>query len=276
MGLDVFLSRNHSDYHINELITAEALWDEFVNEEVYTKFPFEQSEPEEHKQARDEYAQEVFDHPDAPWSGKLLKTGPRHWDVIKAGIENIEHNSPTHPDGLFNIGYFRSSYNSGGFNSVMERYNVPDLYVIFDVADHDYYVIPDWEASLERAQIARQKLLEVNTDYSVIEFHPINVHQEDAKHLPDESNVIDYYLKNRPVDHNNYLLYNKLLMTLPPNTKIVGIVHGQNVLGKPCQFLIIDKPLDKSYYDCMDVIVETCEYVINSGYPEQFYLRWSG
>src|SRR5690348_14525919 len=44
--------------------------------------------------------------------------------------EYIENNSAQFPEHMFKIGYFRSSYNSGGINSVLRGYGIPDLYGI--------------------------------------------------------------------------------------------------------------------------------------------------
>jgi hypothetical protein len=72
-------------------------------------------------------------------------------------IERIEINSAKHPDNMFKIGYLRSSYNSGGINSVLERNGCPNLYDIFEPTD-EYNFIPDWVQAQARCQEALDTL----------------------------------------------------------------------------------------------------------------------
>ena len=72
-----------------------------------------------------------------------------------SGGEKIELPSKVHPkEGLFQIGYFRSSYSSGGIDSVLRETVGMDLYDIFDPKD-EYCFRPDWRASLSRANDVR-------------------------------------------------------------------------------------------------------------------------
>lgn len=68
-------------------------------------------------------------------------------------IECIEENSKIHPDHMFKIGYLRSSYNSGGINSVLERCGCPTLYDIFEPGD-EYNFTPDWVQAQARVKVA--------------------------------------------------------------------------------------------------------------------------
>ena len=68
-------------------------------------------------------------------------------------IERIEIDSKIHPNHMFKIGYLRSSYNSGGINSVLERIGVPSLYDIFEPND-EYNFTPDWVQAQARAVVA--------------------------------------------------------------------------------------------------------------------------
>ena len=65
-------------------------------------------------------------------------------------IETIEEDSVTDPQHLFKVGYLRSSYNSGGIQSVLHRIGLPGLDYIFGPSD-EYHINPDWQACLERA-----------------------------------------------------------------------------------------------------------------------------
>jgi hypothetical protein len=65
--------------------------------------------------------------------------------------EQIEFDSDTYPEHMFKIGYMRSSYNSGGFNSVVSKLVGHDLYWLFGVEGVDeYHVRPDWKTAKVR------------------------------------------------------------------------------------------------------------------------------
>jgi hypothetical protein len=64
--------------------------------------------------------------------------------------EHINQDSQEFPEHYFKIGYFRSSYNSGGLNSILNDAIKKDLYWIFQTSQ-DYYVQPDWKSSRRRA-----------------------------------------------------------------------------------------------------------------------------
>jgi len=78
------------------------------------------------------------------------KTYNTEWECDD--YETIEINSTLYPEHLFKIGYFRSSYNSGGINRVANRYSLLDLYDIFD--PHSYTFIPDWADAMKKCEAA--------------------------------------------------------------------------------------------------------------------------
>ena len=73
--------------------------------------------------------------------------------------EKIEQDSKKHPEHMFKIGYFRSSYNGGGINSVLDSLGFGGLYWIFDNKDQ-YEFAPDWEKSLKRVREVLDKFRE--------------------------------------------------------------------------------------------------------------------
>jgi hypothetical protein len=71
------------------------------------------------------------------------------------GGKKIERQSKVHPtEDLFKIGYFRSSYNSAGINSVLDATIHMDLYSVFKPNDR-YIFRPAWNACLKRANVLR-------------------------------------------------------------------------------------------------------------------------
>jgi hypothetical protein len=75
----------------------------------------------------------------------------------------IEEASEKYPEHMFKIGYFRSSYNSGGTNSVLERLGVPNLYDIFvQQTDDEYHRRIDWEDAKKTVKRAIAMLRKIN------------------------------------------------------------------------------------------------------------------
>ena len=72
--------------------------------------------------------------------------------------EGVELDSIKYPKHYWKIGYFRSSYNSSGFNTVIQGIIGVDLYDIFNKNCDDYYFKPDWIDSRQRTKDAVKKL----------------------------------------------------------------------------------------------------------------------
>tara|TARA_Y100000034_G_scaffold136330_1_gene212238 strand:+ start:10223 stop:11347 length:1125 start_codon:yes stop_codon:yes gene_type:complete len=67
--------------------------------------------------------------------------------------ERVEIDSKQYPDHMFKIGYIRSSYNSGGINSVLDSFIGKSLYYAFRDNDNDEYSFrPDWAIAKERCE----------------------------------------------------------------------------------------------------------------------------
>jgi hypothetical protein len=73
--------------------------------------------------------------------------------------ESIELNSVLHPDHMFRVGYFRSSYNGGGINNVLKMTVGKNLYDIFfpDGEQTQYKFVPDWNRALKIAVDLRER-----------------------------------------------------------------------------------------------------------------------
>lgn len=83
-------------------------------------------------------------------------------------VSTIKNDSANYPDHLFKVGYFRSSYNSLGFDSVMNALGLLELGEIFPEEWSAYYVVcPDWNAAQERAKATRYDFQNSLTIHSV-------------------------------------------------------------------------------------------------------------
>lgn len=190
----------------------------------------------------------------------------------------IEEPSKLYPDHLFKLGYFRSSYNGNGFNSVMHSAGVPDLYEVFMPPKNASRFTPDWKAALLRAQTSmqmwREHLGSIGGDCYVME--------ETAEGVigSPEQAMLAYQTemtrKNSPFDaYSNSVGF----FTKTPR-RLRAVIGGRSALGRPCVYLVMQKdPLEEGESDWYDmawqIVVETIEHVLASGKPEQFELYWS-
>lgn len=78
----------------------------------------------------------------------------------------INYPSVLHPEGLFQVGYFRSSYNPNGINNVLRSLDLPTLYDIFDVDDNEYYRAVDWKSAHDIALQIKTSLEGLDVDES--------------------------------------------------------------------------------------------------------------
>ena len=193
-------------------------------------------------------------------------------------ITGIEIDSKIHPDNMFKIGYLRSSYNSGGINSVLKRIGCPDLYDIFEPGD-DYYVTVDWQQAQARAQVAVDRLREYMTSdmamYDVMEvsgYDPVGSKEEALALLKKE-------ISQPHAFKGGYS--NRFGDWFPEGTTIVGAVPGKPSMfgGNPTYYLFTksDEPGGnyKWYLEALEVTKEMIDYVLAQPDPDNYFLSWS-
>lgn len=139
MGLDVYLYR-HEDLEREKAIEAEfeeraEKWDAENLPELYADWTAED------KDRREEFRIVLAEELNTSTWGSPLNMS-----------EGIEIPSKTDPGHLFKIGYWRSSYNSGGINNILRKMGLMDLYGIVPEAQGDaYHIQPDWAGVRDRA-----------------------------------------------------------------------------------------------------------------------------
>lgn len=186
--------------------------------------------------------------------------------------ERIELPSKTDPKHYFKIGYFRSSYNSGGFNTVMGDLIGNDLYTIF--GEHDeYHVKPDWAAARE---IAIEML---NDAIRAAAERPYYVTDVSIRgNLTELSNraavdIVLEHLKNKDDEFECYssgegffdLNGSKLIAAIP------ALYYG----SPSVKLVFEDKDHLKWYLDALRIVIETIDYVLQSDDPDKYVLHWS-
>lgn len=215
---------------------------------------------------------------------------------LEAEAETLEERvketpSSKYPDHLCNLGYLRSSYNSGGMNSVLRRTIGKDLYDIFDPPEGEYFVAPDWEACLKRAKDTLkefQDYVELKGGFDVMEVsHNSFVSMNE---LPKDSGTaleifFKQYEQNKKRVHNpafddgyNWYSNREGEYFMGKQPAIIAAIPGVSVLKSPCMFLVYKK--DKADFDfytqALEIVVEMCEWVLKQDEPDLYTLHWSG
>lgn len=286
MGLDVYLYRCKDV----EALTAYEKKQEDAHEEIYASLKKELGLGEKDRPS------------DQQWkiSGERCDAWDKENPAPKGVSEKeVRQNSEKHPEHMFKIGYFRSSYNSGGINSVLRTATGMDLYYIFREGDksEDYRFAPDWKASLDRAKKAREafadhlnrvgsvKVVEAGANYFLgdeglpkdkaqimtlfkVEQERHNERFKDGHEDPFSSKDENWY-SNRD---GHYFL--------GKGARLLAAIPGKGFGGKTTTYLVIrdgaDAEIEKNWYlQALDVVVETCEFVLRHKNPEEFIFHWS-
>lgn len=200
----------------------------------------------------------------------------------------IERDSKLHPEHMFKVGYFRSSYNSGGINQVLEARVGRSLYDVFDPKEDEYHVAPDWPECLNRAWQLRADFREAlasggNVRATRIGFDTMLTSISNLNAL-SEGEAVDIYLRQRrkykprsDVDFSQYANRDGHFFMNEPLPVLALLPGCESVLGKrPVVYAVYDASEEMPWYlEALDVVVETCEHVLNQSDPTQFTLSWS-
>jgi hypothetical protein len=208
-------------------------------------------------------------------------------DAPDALQEKLEEVSALHPKHYFKRGYFRSSYNSGGINSVLRRMldSGHELYWVFG-DPQDYIVTPDWHACLDRARSLLAEYHEAaakSAGIDVMRFEA-NAFSHPSELVGSEKQALDVFLRERaresPCDHysnrdGSFLLRDRVL-------RVRGVIPGVHEsfagAGMPCCYLVVEEdpnPDGDFYEQAIEIVVETIEWVLAQPDPASYILHWS-
>lgn len=280
MGLDVYLYRN-PDRKLAKRQSADydAAQAKLREEKYGGKWPHEQTEEVATAQRAEEEKLAAEHNVDRYGSSKL--------------DEKIEMDSPIDPKHLFKIGYFRSSYNSGGINSILRERGMPDLNAIFD-AGREYEVTPDWEASLARVNNAIERWAVYSaseeSNFDVMEVSE-NIFGASPTAPTDSKTALSLFMEvyNQHRNHKDddwssfsnrdgefHLNGIKLVAAFPGSADHPlsrGKVH--------VTYIVFER--DKAQWDmckwvadALAIVRETIEYVIAQPDRANYYMHWSG
>lgn len=196
--------------------------------------------------------------------------------LIKKDSEFTEFDSQTDPTHLFKVGYFRSSYNEGGFNHIMRNLGLPTLYEVClgsENSPEDYEVIPGWAAMKERAESVRAQVgshpragwMVANAIYSTDPTQGKERAPRDVLLLAEE--------KLGDCTQEERFWTGGGLFSNPP-MPVVAIVGG----NRGDVFAVIDDPEQRKWLmDALSIVAETADYVLSQPAEEQplYSLGWS-
>ena len=191
----------------------------------------------------------------------------QEWD------EEVRYDSTRHPDHAFKLGRFASDYGPQGVNATLRDMGVGDLGHIFGVEGkpQEYHVLPDWDASLDRA---RQILREVE-EASSSEYRTVFSSSREGK-CTSERQALDMVrreaLRRKDPSHTRdegYLWEDGL--------EVVGAIQGVNGDGAEGLYLVAKQNGGEAarIKEGLEVVVETIEWVLSQAHPEQYRLAWS-
>jgi hypothetical protein len=275
MGLDVHLYK-YEDHDAAtkawEAVEAETnrIWKEVCGDGAYDSIP------EEKKKKYRALAKEAH-----------LKLGfiETEYYYSAQGETQVELNSTKYPDHLFKVGYFRSSYNDGGIDRVLETSIGETLYTLFNVTnDTPYEFQPDWNHARANVVAAIEKFKTYLATKGAYRAYKVERNMFSNENGPtSEKEALDIFhkcLESHKDDKSEFggSFTNKDGdFSLMEPVKVFAMIPGTDtVLGeRDCVWVVYKNNYMDSYLVSLEIVLETCDYVLASGEVEKFWLRWS-
>lgn len=195
----------------------------------------------------------------------------------KENKQKIEIDSAIDPKHYFKIGYFRSSYNDGGINTILRNLGVPDLYDIFEPEDR-YCFQPDWDSALEKCNESIEAL-EKKGNYRCFDVSQ-NLFKSTDELCKSEQEALQIFEKELSRETCSFGAYsnNKGEFFVKEPLKVLALISGtNNILRKdtPCTYVICEGE-NQWYVNALKIVKETIEYVLSQKDKQKYYLHWSG
>jgi hypothetical protein len=193
-------------------------------------------------------------------------------------VAEIEFPSAQHPDHLFQVGYFRSSYNSAGIDSLFHRLGFPDLYDVFNPGD-DYEFTPNWDSSLKNVSSLIgdfSRMLENGGIYDAFDADSEGY----AEKITSEKEAIARFKKhfeNRMGSGFRDYSSGEGVFHLDGIDGIVAFIPGVNCIGRRVVYVVYKRDAgDLAWYlQALEIVKETIEYVLRQPDKDDYYLVWS-
>jgi hypothetical protein len=197
------------------------------------------------------------------------------WGSDKTRKEKIEFDCERYPDHYFKVGYFRSSYNSGGIERILRNMGLPTLSEVFKAGD-EYEFQPNWEESLE----AIDGLIALFKAKGAYRVNSVSANMFRDSEVKSEARALEIFLEQMEKagenpEYNYTNAEGEFYLNEP--IKVLAMIPGkEKIFGeRDCVYVVTES--DNSWYlQALEIVKETIEYVLSRENKEQYYLHWSG
>jgi len=265
MGLDVYLYREESREQIEEYEKKV----DSIKETVWTK----KAGGRKFEDLKEAERKSIWDAQD-----KALKKAGLIDGIPETLQQIVEIPSKIHPEHYFKIGYFRSSYNASGIDSVLDNAIGESLYTIFDVKD-EYIAKPDWNAAKNKAEEVKNKYLEYLRKSKGYAVESIDL---PMKMVDSENDAMDLFIKE--LDENKGTPFRSFSSAqgayFLDGLKIHAMFATKGTF-RPEILAICKRPDDWNpesdyYVQALDIVIETIDWVLSQPDKEKYVFHWSG
>lgn len=298
MGLDVYIERLPNVAHIKKV---EA---EFAREEEALR------ESKRFKKSYNDWTEEDKTEFKVLKAKLVEKYRTDEYGSHKSREDLGDTKSKKYPDHMFTLGYFRSSYNSGGINNILRETIGKDLYYIFNRENcEEYEFLPNWKEVRDRAHEVLEEyknFLNENGSVGVESVAAVSLldaapggrkigqkligngkDEEAAPLLPREgAEALALYLAekkrfdSRPKNENpnfDFTAYSNRVgnFFFGEPVKVKAFIPGLDVLGRPAVYYVSEDPETTWYINALEIVVEATENILAQENPEEFYVKWS-
>jgi len=260
MGLDIYLSRYNDFEKTQEIEKDQRKFDDKTWEDAgeYDNLSSEQ---------KDEISKKISDH--------AISLGLDKWGEDKESKETIELNHPDYPEHYFKIGYFRSSYNEGGIQRILRNLGLPTLDDVFDHVSDEYCFKPDWSLALTKCET----LIESFKGKGNYRVQAVTGNMFRDSTITSESQALETFMKeieNHTNSDYNYGNANGDFSFHEP-LKVLAMIPGKtNLFGNRDCVYVVTESSNEWYIQALEIVRDTCKYVLSQENIGQYYLRWSG
>jgi hypothetical protein len=212
------------------------------------------------------------------------RLGLGEWGSDELRVQKIELPSACYPDHYFKIGYFRSSYNDGGINHIVENLTgKPGLYYVFDrKPDDEYHFRPDWAAAKARALALVDEIqvrIKVDGGEYRVMFKASNIFEQPGemrKRCSSSEDAMNLFREQLRGDHKS-AYYNKAgFFSFKEPLKVSALISEIGPLDQAGTYVVYDATDNTKWYlDALEIVAETCDWVLARPDVDKFYLSWS-
>lgn len=189
---------------------------------------------------------------------------------------------PLHPDHLFTMGYFRSSYNSGGINHILSDLGTGGLHYIFQPKGDEYEFLPNWGEVTARAKDVLATVERfVKEDKAIgLEFVAWPGHAKD-KAPKDAAAARELFLAELKRESPGIESYSNGLggFFIKESAKVRAWMPGtDDWLGvqRPGVWMVLEQDMTW-YIQALEILIEAASHYALETIPgkKEFYVTWS-